>query len=103
MGYDKFGIKYYLDYKDKNYINSRINYYTQRLDGVPLKVKPREWYKISHYWYNRATNTQSIKHKTIYNAIARRAYTMYIKYKEQSNLANPSNDKPRIKIGDFFL
>jgi hypothetical protein len=102
MGYDKFGIRYYLDYKDKDYVNSRIEYYIQRLDSMPLNVRSREWFKISKYWYGKAKNTQSIKYKTIYKTIAKRCYKMYLDYKA-NKLGNPSNDKPSIKIGDFFL
>jgi hypothetical protein len=83
MGYDKYGIKYYLDYKDKQYITNKIHYYSQIVEKKPNKS--REWFKISKFWFKKSQNAKSEKYKTIYKTIAKRCYALYVQNK-------PSND-----------
>lgn len=96
MGYDKYGVKYYLDNKDKKYITNKIDNYIKIIE--PKKNKSREWFKLSKFWYNKANNTDDDRYKLIYTTIARCCYALYSNNKP----SNKDNKPKRLIMQDFI-
>jgi hypothetical protein len=92
MAYNKMETQYYLEQRDKDYINNKIHYYSEKINKK--ENKSREWFKISQYYYKKRRGSSSVKWRKIYTILARRCYNLYS--------AEKLEKKKDLKFKDFI-